>query len=416
MPIQQTQVRMISEDVVLEQVANPAWGTAQRGADARRHWQVTAVYRFENPARRSVELQMGFPEQRCTDSCYERRAEFHGLSTTVRGQAVPQRKGWVSLGSRWSINLGRVYLYDVTFAPRETVEVVHRYTYDWSQCVSGELVHYVTQTGRLWAGTIGRARFVVRPIAKPWLIYAPPEYQLTSYSHRPASGDSARTSDTELVFEMRDWRPKEDFYLSLVQDIGCAGSIFGLDCYTYEEPPPERSLCEALVFARHGKRFEDPALVRRFYSMPAEPSEDERSCVFWPDGDPAQRLWLFPNPQYSDSMLDQDDREFLVGFAGPQPEAERSPSTPPVARTSAAVPVPPRDAPKASPPPRAAGCGHCAVADARPERGVAPLWMLAVGGACLRCRARRASSVGAAHRSNPSRPEPRADGVKQASQ
>ena len=84
---------MRSEDILLERVPNEGYGKAGRGSDARQHWRVTGTYRFENPTAHRVSLQMGFPERRCVDSCYERRGEFHGLSTTVRGQPVTQRQG-----------------------------------------------------------------------------------------------------------------------------------------------------------------------------------------------------------------------------------------------------------------------------------------------------------------------------------
>lgn len=385
-PLQETRVRMVSEDVLLEQVKNPDYDADEHIGDATRHWRVEAVYRFENPTDQRLALQMGFPEQRCTDGCFRRRGAFRDLSTTVRGQPVPQREGKVSLGDRWSRNLGRVFVYDVEFAPRESLEVVHRYTFDASVLVSGEVVDYVTQTGRLWADPIGRARFTIQPLNKPWIAQVPPEYRLISFTHMPcerSNEDPARRANTEFVFEMHDWTPREDLLLHLIQDDGCASGLLGLKCACCDEElrgQQDSPLCAAMVLARHGKTFDDPALSERFYTQPRQFDEEAEWCL-WDWGDSFQKIWLAPNPHYADSMLSDVEREQLQYFGGaPIPIADDQPAS----DQRACAPHDETAPGSAAPPPPArptSGCGHCAVGTARGDRGgsVASLIVLLAG-------------------------------------
>lgn len=53
-------------------------------------------------------------------------------------------------------------------------------SYDRSNFVLGEYVHYVTMTGQLWNGPIGRARFVVRTPYRPWFLEFPSCFELIS--------------------------------------------------------------------------------------------------------------------------------------------------------------------------------------------------------------------------------------------
>jgi hypothetical protein len=65
---------------------------------------------------------MGFPEPRCDEDgdCHISQS-FKDLETTVRGVPVQHRKGKLSM-TKLSPVLGKVWLYDVIFEPKERVK------------------------------------------------------------------------------------------------------------------------------------------------------------------------------------------------------------------------------------------------------------------------------------------------------
>lgn len=271
-PLRETRVRMLSEDIRLE--LDPV----------QEAWRVTATYRFENPTSDRVRVQMGFPEELCppdTD-CSPYAGAFRDLVTTVRGQPVEQRTGAVQGAERWAEVLGKVWLYDVEFAPRETVAVVHSYRYDRSTGVDWWGTRYLTRTGALWSGTIGHARFTVKLPGAVWYALFPAVFQLVSFTEGPNAGGVG--SHTELVFEAHDWRPEVDFQVyfpgpsihGMSPEGYCAG--FGQDLSTEEATTLvsayDTSLlraCRNHLYALHGYVFQDPALRAVYEAAPDLP-------------------------------------------------------------------------------------------------------------------------------------------------
>lgn len=278
-PLQSTPIRMLREDITLELTGRPL------------AWRVTAVYEFENPTAAEVVVQMGYPETRCDadeGDCSGQGGRFRGLDTRVRGRRVRHRVGRVSEDSAWAMELERVYLFDVTFAPHERVRVEHRYTYDRSfTAVLGENVFYLTRTGALWNGPIGQARFTVRTPNPPWVVEHPRSLPLVSWDRGVVGGRGVTT----LVFEVRDYRPTEDFGLLLgdaarvetgepigdgsVDVTECAGGLRGpgrtpaqrrlLDEALRESSPEELAGCRNLALALSGAPLGDPRWTRAFY-------------------------------------------------------------------------------------------------------------------------------------------------------
>lgn len=278
-PLASTPIRMVREDIAMELTGRPL------------AWSVTALYQFENPTDREVVVQMGYPETRCDPEegdCSGQGGQFRGLSTRVRGRRVQHRVGRVSAESSWAMELDRVHLFDVTFAPRERVRVEHRYTYDRSfTAVLGENVHYLTRTGSLWNGPIGEARFTVRTPDPPWLVEHPRVFPLVSWDRAVRKGRGV----TELVFEARNLRPTVDFDLLLApaarletgEPIG-DGSVDVSECppglghtnlsgetrrlvreWLHDSTRDELAACRNLVFALSGHTFRSSRWTRAFY-------------------------------------------------------------------------------------------------------------------------------------------------------
>lgn len=308
-PLRETRVRMASEDIVIAQPAP--------GAD---RWDVTATYRFENPTGEAVALTMGFPERHCgpDDDCgFDNR--FTNLRTTVRGERVAQRVAEADPEAAWVPDLGRVYLFDVRFAPGETVEIVHRYRMGQSGSVDGgREVLYVTRTGALWAGPIGRARFTIRTYERPWRLSFPTEYRLERYVEAVHRGHGR----TEIVFEQTAWTPQRDLHVFLGHAFNGLETFGDLDCPAPggdEERTRERvarideddlAACRNAVFAAHGRPFASAALRRFFYRSP----RTVPNAFGYPElefGGDWTLIHFAPNPSWSPRLLTEAERRYV---------------------------------------------------------------------------------------------------------
>lgn len=263
-PMRETRVRMVSEDIVLER--------RDEG------WRVEAHYVFANPTEDPVSLQMGFPEAHCDHQdgdCFGQGGRFRELRTTVRGQPITERDGQVAPRGEWGETLGRVYLYDVTFAPHELVEIVHTYVYDRSPNVMGETVYYLTRTGANWNGPIERARFTIRVPERPWLVQYPREFRLVGVTETLVGPGRSKT---EIVFEQTNWTPHGDLTVELeamhwvLDRLGCPSSpswpeTSDEDASVAMRGVPTDTLreCANAPYAAHGRPFHKRSLSRRFY-------------------------------------------------------------------------------------------------------------------------------------------------------
>jgi hypothetical protein len=310
-PLKETRVRMVSEDIV---------------ATFDGEWKVSAAYVFENPTAQAVTLQMGFPEPRCPEDmdCHVSQA-FKDLETTVRGVPVEHRKGSLSM-SKLSEILGKVWLYDVSFAAKERVEIHHSYRVGGSYSIGGgyDLV-YITRTGALWSGPIGSATFRFRCPA--WMIsltYA--KGSKPNDIHIVREGEEAYT---EVVFEMHDWKPKKDLWVAFELDgmdaqwkvpahpvpgiDPCplqsddlfftaqqavddgAAAVDALARTWNQQPPLALRTCANNVFARYGRKFDSELYNRFFYGAKG-----------WAPGAPPYKPYA-PNPAYSTALLGAHD-------------------------------------------------------------------------------------------------------------
>jgi len=137
-PMKTAHVSMASEDIQL---------TYDSG-----EWHVEADYVFRNNSKAEQTLQLGFPEYRCEDeeaSCTRDSAfHFEDMTTLVRGVSVKHRKGTIKKDHAWAPKLGNVWLFDVSFAPGESLPVRHTYRVPSSgDSGGGTSTRYVTHRG-----------------------------------------------------------------------------------------------------------------------------------------------------------------------------------------------------------------------------------------------------------------------------
>jgi hypothetical protein len=316
-PLKERRIRMAAEDIVMEYVPVKQYGY---------RWQVTANYTFENPTDETVTVTMGFPEKFCDgeSDCGspDNKHTFWDMKTSVDGKPVKMRIGKVSpREEKWAPELGRVHLFDVTIAPKATASVVHTYHHGHSGSSMGDSnLSYITKTGALWNGPIGKARFTVRLPERPWGLVYPKTYNLKSYTSRK----QGKGVSTELIFEQENWTPTQDLDLyfgsPMTQESGCpqvhetiigegikkptlaaAQEVFG------RLTDEKLRICRNMPYAHHGYAFKDEKLQQYFYTGPRAVSD-----AYDKEG-PGDfiRIDYQLNPFYEESMLSKDEQGYV---------------------------------------------------------------------------------------------------------
>ncbi len=348
-PLQETRVRMESEEIRLEL------------SDA---WTVQARYTFVNPTDAAISLQMGFPEARCPEgmNCVGEGGVFRNLETKIDGAVVEQQIGSVPEGHLLSTHFGRVFVYGATFPAKRALTIEHRYTYDRSIGNGEEFISYVTETGKLWNGPIASARFVIAVPVKPW------GWTVQAKGLRVVSVEETK-KQTELTLEARQWTPEDNVTVvleyipdSFATKVGVDGEKCSIPFSVLHEPArplPERQAlealssdelawCRSLVVAHHGGPVPDA----------------HRKAIYGSVGlDADHKLWAVPNASYSEALFSDAERQYvamvdaLIAARRPQADTEAAPEATPAA--------PPAQQPS--------GCGSCAVGS---PGAAAPWWLM----------------------------------------
>lgn len=308
-PVKETRVKMAAEDIRLRYVPYTSSYTDSEGKKQpfkSWRWQVEAHYTFTNPTDQEVALQLGFPETHCNteqDEC-NGDGRFKKMQTWVRGQEV---KHTVSKSKRLRKEIpayDRVYLYEVSFKPKETVAIKHTYLYDGTVSVEGIHADYVTRTGSLWNGPIGDARFTVTVPFTPAYLGYPKSYKLESISPILIEGHG----HYQATFHMTQWTPKEDFSLMTAsaqtaiseyahwpfKALNCPTIVAFTEAYDtakgvaadrFEQEEFDKSfwapyakdlrLCRNLPYALWGYTFKDAALGKQLYPKNISPKRSK---------------------------------------------------------------------------------------------------------------------------------------------
>jgi len=321
-PLAESRVQMLSEDILIERTAPGGYRILGDG-----DWRVRATYRFRNLTGETIRVQMGFPEPACPEDGDCTFTGFEDMATIVRGARADLSLGSVDRRHPWAEHIDRVHVFEVTFAPGETVEVVHTYRHGLTEYVGGgEDLAYVTRTGALWAGRIEDARFRISLPYRPWGI------SLGSWGAQVAGFTETRVEGrphVELDLAWTDWEPESDLKLhfgpgfptlespSLIDGCPAPGELFdhdlpaaALDIADLEERTQSLSdgqlrICRNAVFAHHGKDFDDPELDRLFYG--------ERGLQVRGTGDAASTGGdvFARNPDFSPDMLTEPEWVYL---------------------------------------------------------------------------------------------------------
>jgi hypothetical protein len=319
-PLEETRVQMVSEDIRLEYGLDP--DTNRR---FREQWKVKAQYVFKNTSQKAVTLQVGFPELRCDQEydCPEGWNEFQNLRTLVDGVEVQHRQGTLSKQHEWQPFLGVIWLYQITFPAGHQVKVEHTYTVNASNNgIYSWVAGYVTRTGAKWAGTITRARFTfILPVSAHSV--GPPK-AIPMKSLRLIEPDGPHPH-VEVVCEQTNWEPTKDVWLEFNDTQFILENRLGqraLDrsgirkedlcplrpwSSKFDLTPAQHQMCVNDFLALGGSPFEDQKVASYYYGDPFDWREEK-----YPHD---EHTWwarsLRPLAQFQRSWADQRPLDWL---------------------------------------------------------------------------------------------------------
>ena len=219
LPIKNNNISMVDEHIVLE--AFP-----RKDGPGIDHWTVTCVFHFKNETSKPQTVTMGFPFQRQYehwldpgDDWKERRNDYtpewqriyeqpyiRSFTTKVRGVDVQSKE--------IDINDARTpykhaWIWDVTFAPGEQIEVINVYEHEEAGTSNGDQeIHYVLKTGKNWkGGKIGRSLLEVKPNMVFQFSFLDPAEISPKGAHIEDDGQFRK-----IVWDLKNFTPKTDLY------------------------------------------------------------------------------------------------------------------------------------------------------------------------------------------------------------
>jgi hypothetical protein len=188
-PVQNDNIRMLSEEVRMF--------SNEKKDDIVR---VNANFIFENQSGSKVMMKMGFP-------FFGDHPGGFRVSVQGKPQKVEKRpmggKGEIVLQHERSGYILHMYVWDMSFPPHGKQEVKVEYDGGWGSTLTSESFFiYVTETGSLWSGTIGKADFYFKLSESDMNTIHNQKLKL-----RAAPGGYV-LKDDQLEWHFRDWKPK----------------------------------------------------------------------------------------------------------------------------------------------------------------------------------------------------------------
>ncbi len=288
LPIENENITMVDEHIVLE-----GYQGTKNKSDG---WKATCTFHFKNETDKPQTITMGFPFHRYyevssewgSDSWEEQKKtlskdlitqlelpQIRSFTTKVRGAAVKSKE--IKLEDKTS-TYHNAWVWEVTFAPGEAIEVVNTYEHDYSGSVEGdEFINYVLKTGKNWkGGKIGRSLLEVRP-KKDFVLDFFREHQVLPKGAKiEADGQFKKvvwdlkdfTPETDLFFHFRPvtgllqfartYLSNEEFFESRVDDQSCKSLRQGRNAYYAWFGYPFKSADLKAYFGKQWWYKEDP--------------------------------------------------------------------------------------------------------------------------------------------------------------
>ncbi len=223
LPIENHEIAMVDEHIVIE-------GMPDKRPDfpKLKGWKTTCTFHFRNDSSSPQTITMGFPFPRPIDVDREgtqleeldakmkkvfltpmiakfttkvRNVDVKSKEIEIKDPSSPYRNAWV---------------WDVTFAPGETVEVVNTYEHEASGNSEYEQeITYVLRTGKNWkGGKIGRSLLEVKPNLD---FYPVPGELAAEYEVQPKGARiEADGAFKKVIWDLKDFEPKSDLRIRFI--------------------------------------------------------------------------------------------------------------------------------------------------------------------------------------------------------
>ncbi|HSC87485.1 MAG TPA: hypothetical protein VLC09_09460 [Polyangiaceae bacterium] len=213
--------------------------------------------------------------------------------------------------------MGKVWLFDARFPPGQTTSIRHSYDVFMGSNLSFiDSVDYVTQTGRGWAGKIGKARFRVMLPPATHTVWVD-RWGKPRWVER-----GAEPAHWELEFEATDWVPPRGIGATFQHsvwgpvDLGAdrlsrSGVRAEDECPSSPVAPDtakQRRMCVNLIYALSGYPFVNPQLAKYFYGNPFDWRVEKAP---YSDEERVYRRGLRPRADFDVSWITSIDRSIL---------------------------------------------------------------------------------------------------------
>ena len=280
-PITNADIRMVDETILID-------GRTDHSGNLI-FWETEVTFHFRNESDQPQKLTIGFPFHPASQDA-EEVGQFKAI---VRGRPVTAKK--IDLNTETP---GYVYtfayVWEMEFAPRETVEVKNSYLTGLSESNGNSAVHYILKTGANWKDQkIGHSHIEIRPHIPfgdcLWGQTRPEGYRIVKEKNL-----KEMVWEKKFVWDLKDYTPEEDVY-------GCILTRQNYEFWNMkelgtEEPKAEPLRYEALsaeelriarnmLYARHGYIFKSPDLKRYF----------------------SGQAWYRENPRFDPKLLTKDE-------------------------------------------------------------------------------------------------------------
>ncbi len=300
LPIKNNNISMVDEQIILEGIPIPPH-------QQLKGWKVTCTFHFKNETSKPQKVTMGFPFPREIDLSPEfeesdlktldpetrkmlRQPAIRSFKTTVRGAQIASKE--IKIKDKES-PYGQAWIWDVSFAPGETVEVINIYEHDTSSTSDGSMwVNYVLKTGKNWkGGRIGRSQLEVRPKIRFQSIASE---EGSSMEVKPSGYRMEADGEFQkIVWDLKDFKPDSDLYFPYRQ----AYHDMLNDIYTLESGTMEKkdATCEELRLLRNA-----------YYAAYDYPFQSADLKEYF-----GKKWWYRANPKVDLSKLPAEEQQWL---------------------------------------------------------------------------------------------------------
>jgi len=214
-PVQNHNVRMLSEEVKML--------PAEKQNEINESVQVNANFLFENLSDKNIVMKMGFP-------FFSSKSNPRDFKAWVQGKPVKAEKrpmggkGEIVLQHERSGYVLHMYVWNISFAPNEKKEVKVEYRGGWGNFLTPAEHYfiYVTETGALWSGTIGKADIYLKLSRDSMELLKNPHFKLRA----TPSGYILRRDQLEWHF--KNWKPKENIGVVIIDESSSDKSSLGM--------------------------------------------------------------------------------------------------------------------------------------------------------------------------------------------